>query len=54
MAALRERVAIVAEIRAMADEVRNTWDPNLGRAIGTIIDDVADKINTYRYLHEAR
>lgn len=45
--ALAERVRIVAEIRKMAENIRQeSWTPSAGVALGSIVDDVADRINT--------
>src|SRR5689334_1514538 len=44
--ALEERVKIVAEIRKLAENVRKeAWTRTAGIALGSIIDEVADKIN---------
>lgn len=46
-AALAERVRAVAEVRAMADEIRrDSYTPSAGVALGAVVDSVADRINT--------
>jgi len=46
-AALAERVRIVAEIRRLADDFRaSAVTRNSGLALGALVDDVADRINT--------
>lgn len=46
-AALAERVRIVHEIRAMADKIRaESWTPTAGIALGSVVDSVADMVNT--------
>lgn len=45
--ALAERLRIVAEIRRLADEFRRSAvTRNSGLALGALVDDVADRINT--------
>lgn len=47
-AALKERLAIVAYIRARADRARRDADvPSMGVAFGAMYDGIADAINTF-------
>ncbi len=45
-AALRERARIVAEIRDYADEVRRSSSPTFRVALSSIVNSVADRVNT--------
>lgn len=46
-AALAERVRIVADVHAMAEDIRRTsYTPATGVALGAIVDSIADRINT--------
>jgi hypothetical protein len=47
-AALKERLRIVGEIRAFAEKIRReSYTETTGIALGSVVDSVADHVNTY-------